>query len=71
MCDWMLGRGAGAARVRRARLRFARAFEFILGDVVVADTMADGRRLAFGQAPSPGACAAHALEVELLGEVDK
>jgi len=34
--------------------RFARAFEFVLGDVVVADTMADGRRLAFGDAKALG-----------------
>jgi structural maintenance of chromosome 1 len=30
--------------------RFSRAFEFMLGDVVVADTMADGRRFAFEDA---------------------
>mmetsp|Transcript_81832 Transcript_81832/g.227946 ORF Transcript_81832/g.227946 Transcript_81832/m.227946 type:complete len:1243 (-) Transcript_81832:110-3838(-) len=34
--------------------RFARAFEFLLGDVVVADTMADGRRLAFTDAQALG-----------------
>mmetsp|Transcript_23018 Transcript_23018/g.66732 ORF Transcript_23018/g.66732 Transcript_23018/m.66732 type:complete len:1247 (+) Transcript_23018:117-3857(+) len=34
--------------------RFARAFEFVLGGVVVADTMADGRRLAFGEVRAAG-----------------
>eukprot|EP00930_Biecheleria_cincta_P061734 TRINITY_DN4729_c0_g1_i1.p1 TRINITY_DN4729_c0_g1~~TRINITY_DN4729_c0_g1_i1.p1 ORF type:complete len:1235 (-),score=374.74 TRINITY_DN4729_c0_g1_i1:275-3979(-) len=34
--------------------RFERAIQFLLGDVVVADTMADGRRLAFGEARQMG-----------------
>eukprot|EP00439_Symbiodinium_sp_Y106_P032472 s3014_g3.t2 len=34
--------------------KFARAFDFMLGDVVVADTMADGRRLAFEDARKLG-----------------
>mmetsp|Transcript_65288 Transcript_65288/g.169650 ORF Transcript_65288/g.169650 Transcript_65288/m.169650 type:complete len:1234 (+) Transcript_65288:116-3817(+) len=34
--------------------RFARAFEFILNDVVITDTMADGRRLAFGEVRALG-----------------
>ncbi|CAE7470690.1 SMC1 [Symbiodinium sp. CCMP2456] len=34
--------------------KFARAFDFMLGDVVVADTMADGRRLAFEEARKLG-----------------
>eukprot|EP00927_Polykrikos_kofoidii_P046821 TRINITY_DN4094_c0_g1_i1.p1 TRINITY_DN4094_c0_g1~~TRINITY_DN4094_c0_g1_i1.p1 ORF type:complete len:1245 (-),score=280.69 TRINITY_DN4094_c0_g1_i1:271-4005(-) len=46
--------------------RFARAFEFLLNDVVVADTMTDGRRLAFGDAPAAGA---HCKVVTLAGEM--
>ncbi|CAE7836536.1 SMC1 [Symbiodinium sp. CCMP2592] len=34
--------------------KFARAFDFMLGDVVVADTMADGRRLAFEESRKLG-----------------
>eukprot|EP00931_Biecheleriopsis_adriatica_P056176 TRINITY_DN33289_c0_g1_i4.p1 TRINITY_DN33289_c0_g1~~TRINITY_DN33289_c0_g1_i4.p1 ORF type:complete len:1232 (+),score=357.23 TRINITY_DN33289_c0_g1_i4:101-3796(+) len=34
--------------------RFARAFDFLLGDVIVADTMADGRRVAFNEARGLG-----------------
>jgi len=34
--------------------KFARAFEFLLGDVVFADTMADGRHLAFGDVKQMG-----------------
>ncbi|CAK9000954.1 unnamed protein product [Durusdinium trenchii] len=34
--------------------KYSRAFNFVLGDVVVADTMADGRRLAFGDSRKLG-----------------
>mmetsp|Transcript_25012 Transcript_25012/g.71446 ORF Transcript_25012/g.71446 Transcript_25012/m.71446 type:complete len:1248 (-) Transcript_25012:91-3834(-) len=59
--DPRLGEMVNSERASRLALncvsfdeRFARAFEFILGDVVVADTMADGRRLAFGQVRAAG-----------------
>lgn len=34
--------------------QYARAFEFLLGDVVIADTMADGRRFAYGDVRAHG-----------------
>lgn len=34
--------------------RFARAFEFLLGDVIIADTLEEGRRFMFGECRSSG-----------------
>mmetsp|Transcript_6460 Transcript_6460/g.13994 ORF Transcript_6460/g.13994 Transcript_6460/m.13994 type:complete len:1237 (+) Transcript_6460:300-4010(+) len=55
--------GELVAQERAARLalncvnfddRFARAFEFVLGGVVVTDSMADGRRMSFGEGRALG-----------------
>jgi len=49
--------------------RFAPAFEFLLGDVVFADTMADGRELAFGDVKNLGlGCKVVTLQGEAIAK---